>query len=164
MKSRGVLQRAKAIYTNVYKQTVLPLVEYVSFMMCLNNKKDTEKLQRLQNRSLRLCYDINVPTDMSTARLHENARIDRLSDRRNMALLCIMFDLRQSEMYKKQEVRATRATEGYIFDLVIPHTGLYNKSPYYVGANMWNRLPVNIRNMNKKEHFKREIRGCLNLF
>ena len=50
----------------IYKQTVLPLVEYVNFMMCLNNKQDVEKLQRLQNRSLRLCYTIHDPTTSTT--------------------------------------------------------------------------------------------------
>ena len=97
----------------IYKQTVLPLVEYVSFMMCFNNKLDVDKLQRLQNRSLRVCYNINIPTDISTTRLHENARIDKLGDRRNLALLCIMFDLRQKGMYEKKGNRITRATEGY---------------------------------------------------
>ena len=32
----------------VYKQTILPLVEYVSFMMCLNNVGEVEKLQRFK--------------------------------------------------------------------------------------------------------------------
>ena len=36
----------------VYKQTVLPLVEYVSFILYMNNKHDVDKLQKLQNRSL----------------------------------------------------------------------------------------------------------------
>ena len=48
---------------------------------------------------MRLCSDINVPADIGTVRLHENARIDKLCDRRNLALLCIMFDLHQIGMY-----------------------------------------------------------------
>ena len=139
----------------------LPLVEYVSFMLCLNNKHDIEKLQRLQYRSLRLCYKINVPTDVSTIRLHENARVDKLCDRRNLALLCIMFDLRQKGLYEKKSTRITHATDGYRFELLTPHKELYAKSPHYVGANMWNRLPANVQNMNNKEHFKRELRRRL---
>ena len=146
----------------IYKQTVLPLVEYVSFMLCFNNKLDVDKLQRLQNRSLRVCYNINIPTDISTTRLHENARIDKLGDRRNLALLCIMFDLRQKGMYEKKGNRITRVTEGYTFELSIAHMGLFVKSPYYIGANMWNRLPVNIQKMNNKERFKNEIKSRLN--
>ena len=32
----------------LYKQTMLPLVEYVSFMLCLNTARDVEKLQKLK--------------------------------------------------------------------------------------------------------------------
>ena len=32
----------------VYKQTVLPLVEYASFILYMNNKHDVDKLQKLQ--------------------------------------------------------------------------------------------------------------------
>ena len=139
----------------------LPLVEYVSFMLCLNNKHDIDKLQRLQNRSLRLCYNINVPTDVSTICLHENARVDKLCDRRNLALSCIMFDLRQKGLYEKKSTRITCATDGYRFELLTPHKELYAKSPHFVGANIWNRLPANVQNMNNKEHFKRELRRRL---
>ena len=39
--------------------------------------------------------------------------------------------------------------------------GVYAKSPYYVGANMWNVLSFNIRNSNTKAHFKYEIKDHL---
>ena len=123
----------------IYKQTVLPLEEYVSFMMCLNNKHDIDKLQRLQNRSLRLCFNINNPMDMNINLLHENAKIAKLCDRRNLALMCIMYELCQNRMYEKTVNRPTRAAEGYMFDLTIPHMNVYSKSPYYTGANMWKK-------------------------
>ena len=66
----------------VYKQTVLPLSEYVSFVMTLNNKQDTDKLQKLQNRALRLCYNIYDPRDLTIARLHEMAKVELLYKRR----------------------------------------------------------------------------------
>ena len=91
----------------IYKQTVLPLVEYVSFMMSLNKKHDVEKLQRLQNRSLRLCYYIKIPREMSTDLLHGKAKMAKLCDRRNLALLNIMYDLCQNGMYEKIANRAT---------------------------------------------------------
>ena len=100
----------------IYKQTVLPLVEYVSFMMCLNNKHNIGKLQRLQNKSLRLYYNIDVPVEMNTTLLHDNAKIEKLCDRRNLALMCIMYDLCQNRLYEKIANRATRAADGYIFD------------------------------------------------
>ena len=73
----------------VYKQTVLPLTEYVSFVMCLNNKHDVDKLQKLQNRALRMCCNIQTPRDIRVLRLHDMAKIDMLYKRRMLQLLSI---------------------------------------------------------------------------
>ena len=62
----------------VYKQTILPLVEYVSFMLHLNNKHDADKLQKLQNRCLRMCFDVINTRDVTVQRLHEMAYINML--------------------------------------------------------------------------------------
>ena len=78
----------------IYKQTVLPLTEYVSYVMSLNNKHDVDKLQKLQNRALRMCYNIQDPRDVTIIRLHEMACIDMLYKRRMMQLLAIFYDHR----------------------------------------------------------------------
>ena len=57
----------------VYKQTILPLVEYVSYMLCLNPRLEVDKLQNLQNCCLRMCLNINNPREMSVAMLHSTA-------------------------------------------------------------------------------------------
>ena len=67
----------------VYKQTILPLVKYASFM-CLNNGRDVDKLQKLQNRCLRLCFDVYDPVEMGILRLHELARVNMLDVRRDV--------------------------------------------------------------------------------
>ena len=54
----------------VYKQTVLPFVEYISSLLFLNRKLDVDKLQKLQNKALRMCLDINDPREMSVLALH----------------------------------------------------------------------------------------------
>ena len=66
----------------VYKQTVLPLSEYVIFVMCLNNKHEVDKLQKLQNKALRLCYNIQSPKEMRVSLLHDMASVDSLYKRR----------------------------------------------------------------------------------
>ena len=54
----------------VNKQTILPLVEYVSFMLCLDSARDIEKLQKLQMRSLRLYLDIYKPMELCLRCVH----------------------------------------------------------------------------------------------
>ena len=99
----------------VYKQTILPLVEYVSFMLCFNNTRDVDKLQRLQNRCLRSCYDVYNPMDLGTDLLHLTARDNKLDLRRNIQLLNIMFSLKMKNMYEKESVRVTRNIDRYVF-------------------------------------------------
>ena len=71
----------------VYKQTIMPLVEYVSFVLNLNTKHEIDKLQRLQNKALRMCFNIRNPRDIGILDLHRRAKIDTLHRRRDMHLL-----------------------------------------------------------------------------
>ena len=70
---------------------------YVSFMLHLNNKHDVDKLQKLQNRCLRMCFDVINPRDVTVQRFHEMAHINMLYTRRDIQLLNIMFNLKKCE-------------------------------------------------------------------
>ena len=130
----------------VYKQTMLPLIEYVSFMLFFNRACDVEKLQKLQNRGLRLCFDVKNPRDMTVLRLHEISNLSYLSTRRYVHLAKLMFNLKQCNKYQKNAGRDTRGANSYNFDTDIVHLGIYSNSPYYVGAKLWNNFPMEIKN------------------
>ena len=148
----------------VYKQTILPLVEYASFMLCLNTVRDVDKVQKLQNRCLRLCFDVYDPVEMEILRLHELARVNMLDVRRDVQLLNIMFSLRLANKYKKENVRHTRSTEHFEFTTEICHKGIYVKSPYYKGVCLWNSIPIGYQNMIDSRCFKSSIKKHLNIF
>ena len=69
---------------------------------------------RLKNyrdfRTGRYVYYINTPVDISFCQLHDNARLDKLCVHRKIALLCIMYDLRQNNKYEKIGIRV----RGYV--------------------------------------------------
>ena len=90
----------------VYKQTVLPLVEYVCYLMYLNRKHDIDKLQKLQNRALRLCYKINDPRLISVPDLHQQAHLLTLDQRREKQLLLLMYVVSRKVEFVKP-IRAT---------------------------------------------------------
>ena len=142
----------------VYKQTILPLVEYVSYILCLNSQHDIDKLQKLQNRCLRACFDVNNPRDMSVTLLHTNARVDKLELRRNIQLLNIMFALKTNGQFKKVGNRNTRSTGKYVFQLDISHTSIYDKSPYVKGVGLWNQLPQETQTILDKFTYKNSIK------
>ena len=131
----------------VYKQTILPLIEYVSFILLFNRSCGIDKLQRLQNRCLHVCLDIHNPRDISVLRLHERRKISYLSMRRYTHLSKLMFNLAQNQKYKKIAGRKTRGNNSYNFETDM---GIYSNSPYYIGAKMWNNFPLDIKNMHEQ--------------
>ena len=145
----------------VYKQTVLPLTEYVSFVMTLNNKHDVEKLQKLQNRALRMCFNIYDHKDITISRLHELGNVDLLYKRRMLQLMNMMYENKIRSMHERIGVRNTRQTDKYIFDINLVNLELYSRSPYYIGSKFWNGLPKPVQDLNTKEKYKRAILDML---
>ena len=141
----------------VYKQTILPLTEYVSFVLSLNNKHEVEKLQKLQNRALRICYNVQNPTDVSTVRLHEMANVNMLHKRRMLQLMSIIYEKRLLSLNEKPIVRHTRRADKYTFDIKRVNLEIYGRSPYYIGGKLWNSLPKEVQEQRTKERFKRAI-------
>ena len=145
----------------IYKQTVLPLTEYVSFVMCLNNKNDVDKLQKLQNRALRMCYNIQNPRDISVSRLHTMANVDMLDKRRMTQLMCIIYDIAPSSQQNRVVLHNTRMATKNNIEIGLANMQLYSRSPYYVGGQIWNNLPKLTQELKTKERFKRAISGII---
>ena len=142
----------------VYKQTILPLVEYVSYMLFFNRKIDVDKFQKLQNRALHMCFDIYDPRDISLVDLHKNAKLLTLQARRDIHLINLMFDLRDVEGYINVPVVETRQANKIIFKLDRADCDVYKRSPYNVGGGLWNDLPAEIQLLENKMTFKDKIR------
>ena len=145
----------------VYKQTVLPLTEYVNFVMCLNNKQETDKLQKLQNKALRMCYNIQIPRDMRIGRLHEMANVDMLHKRRMLHLLGILYDNIQNYRQDRVITHNTRLAEKNNLVISRANTELYAKSPYCIGGTIWNDLPKHIQEQKTKDRFKCAIKDLI---
>ena len=141
----------------VYKQTVLPLTEYVSFVMCLNNKNDVEKLQKLQNRALRMCYNIQNPREMKILQLHNMANVDMLSKRRMLQLLSIIYDNATRLRPDRVVLHNTRLANKNNIEIHMANTQLYSRSPYYIGGKIWNSLPIQTQELKTKGQFKKAI-------
>ena len=122
-------------------------MEYVSFMLSFNRAGDVDKLQKLQNRCLRMCLDINSPRDITTNRLHKVATINRLETWRRIQLcIKIIFYLAQTNQFMKVRSRNTRAND----DMV--HLCIYSGSYYYKGARLWNDLQMDLRSTKVTQH------------
>ena len=111
-------------------------------MLCLNNARDIDKLQKLQNRCLRSCFNIYNPTEIGTDILHRTARVNTLNLRREVQLLNIMFTLKLNNKYKKESSSVTRNVDRYVFKTDIVHKDIYSRSPFFCGVTLWNSIPV----------------------
>ena len=96
--------------------------------------------------------------DIGTIKLHNMARIDTIQQRRDLSLLCMMYELKQLHLYE----RVIKQDDKYTFQPDIAAVGVYTRSPYYIGANLWNNLPVNIQQARTKAQFKCEVKPLLN--
>ena len=91
----------------------MPLVEYASFVINFSNRHDIDKLQKLQNRTLRVCYDVQNQRDRKVMDLREMAKIHTLQ-RKDMNLLYILYELHQNSEYEKQKEHIIGTGSRYI--------------------------------------------------
>ena len=108
----------------------MPLGEYVSFMLNMNTNQEVIKLQRLQNRALRMCFDVYNPMEISSNKLHIREKVSLLKERRDLNLLCLMYEMKQLHVYEQIGDRATRQGDKYVFQMDKSVVGAYVQSPY----------------------------------
>ena len=129
----------------IYKQAVLPIVEYAGFVLISCIVGQRRDLQTLQNNALRLCkryYLLDrVPIDL----LHEECTIIVLEQRRRKQLLRLMYLHSKHEGNVKRSVRLTRAVTKIVFKMPSKITGKYFHSPFYRGILLWNELNTDIQ-------------------
>ena len=100
MNLKSNFNKKKYIYSNKMSQFGKLKSWYINKQFCplsnmlalCYNACDVDKLQKLQNRCLRMCLNINKPRDISVSRLHEIARISiwMLDETFSYSILCIV--------------------------------------------------------------------------
>ena len=61
-----------------YKQTILPILDYVGFVCLSLNVEDKKDLQIMQNDALCFCYNIRLSDRVTIVNLHEQAELSSL--------------------------------------------------------------------------------------
>ena len=60
---------------SIYKQTILPVLDYAGFIIISCNKSDQHDLQILQNDALRTCFNVKRRDKLSIATMHKRAKL-----------------------------------------------------------------------------------------
>ena len=84
-----------------------------------------------------------------------------------MQLLDLMYDISDNPSYVMLPRANTRQADNISFATEIVRYDIYQKSPYYVGSNLWSKLSAEIQKKERRNDFKVAIRNlygnCINL-
>ena len=149
------------VLIKVYNSLIQPHFDYCNVVWGNCNKGLSEKLQRLQNRAARILmsasYDSNLD-DLFRAlgwrRLHYQ-RLEQKSILMYKTLHGMTPDYLRSRFVYRDNARAYRLrnTENKLV-LPQPRTDYLKRSFLYSGAQLWNNLPVDLRQASSLTDFK----------
>ena len=66
----------------IYKQAIIPILDYSGFMVLSLNIMEKRELQIMQNDALKLCYNVQLSDKISIQRLHKRVKLSSLEHRR----------------------------------------------------------------------------------
>ena len=148
---------------SVYKQTILPVLEYCGYLFNGVIQTQHKRLQLLQNRCLRT--SLNVRIKYHVRDLHIDAGIHQLSIRYDLQLMLLLYKYLYGSSHAHEELglvfqtgpacgRVTRSTNTGL--LVYPDSKKigFRKSPLYRGIDLWNSLNTSCRQANTKNIFR----------
>ena len=142
----------------VYRQTILPLLDYCGFLSMSGNKNSFVPLQTLQNDALRACVGYPDGYRMTRVELHKNAKLGSVYQRWDQQLLMIMYEESKRVDNIVEPVRATRQALKLNFRQYKLHNKKYTKSPYVRGKVIWDKLPRETQQLPCKIAFKNFIK------
>ena len=139
----------------VYKQTILPIIDYAIFLMIACTKEMKNDFQNLQNDILIICTMTCLADRVK--KLHEKCKIISLEQRMRKQLLWLMYILSRDHVFLQVPNRVTRNALKITFKVPNKITPVYEKSPFYIGTKLWNELSVETQDSTDIFEFKKHI-------
>ena len=141
----------------VYKSMILPLLDYNDHFQELWNAEKLSKLQKLQNWGLRIVYYDRDPK-LDVDEMHSEANIMKLKYRRIHHLVNIMYHRSKHDHYLDKRVMPTRQFAKVKFKVINPVVRKAFKSPNYLGAQLWDMLPLDTQSAPTYNMFKYKVK------
>ena len=108
---------------------ILPYFDYGDVFLINANQQLLGKIQRIQNRSLKICLGVDART--RTSDVHLRSKVARLADRRVAHLRNYMYKRSQDESYLDKRALNTRERDAKVFKVFIPKGEAYKRSVLY---------------------------------
>ena len=150
----------------VYKQMILPLLEYCNFVFNSGKKSKLDKVDRVQSKCIQIIensHDVQSrekETDLCTM-----FRIEPLQKRHEIQLACAMYRLSRNDRYIDHDTRRENLRSANKLRFKCPFTKVVKirKSPFHRGVDLWNSLKVEHHRAEYKERFKTLLKNSLGL-
>ena len=156
-KIRNIINNTQAL--TIYKSKILPYFDYGDIFYNKTYLRTIDKLQKLQNRALRLCllHDSRYNTNL----LHRESKVPFLGARRHTHLLNFVYPRTRDPSYTTECNRNLRRYEAPILHEIFPNNESFQRSILYQGAIAWNVLPIEERTIDNHLSFKNKQRNKL---
>ena len=145
----------------IYKAYILPILDYGDILYHTANVKYPNKLQRSQNKALKICLKQNMRTH--TVNIHNDANINYLVHRRYSHACIEGYKRSKKVRYRKIAKVNTRLNNGPTLVNKLPHTEAYKKSVEYYVSVIWNSLDAELRNIPSIHQFKQRLKNEMKL-
>ena len=142
----------------MYKQAILPFIDYAGFLLISCNIGSRRDLQVLQNNALCICLRYRMVDHVTIGQLHTEAHLQSLEQRRIFQLLNLMYDCSNSTEYLKTTGNRTRADSKVVFKIPTKCSTRFLNSPYYKGTQYWNVLDKNVQRAATPQIFKKYVK------
>ena len=141
----------------VYKQTILPIIDYSGFLLLSCSTGDIDELQVIQNDILRICNETRISDPVSIPELHRKCKIIGLKQRMQKQLLWLMYILSRNNCYLYEHPRQTRNAQKIVFKVPNRISPAYERTSYYIGTKLWNELDVDTQKIENVFAFKKKV-------
>ena len=158
VKIRPFLTKKAAVL--VYKNMILPILEYGDIFLHSASQAIRKKLQTLQNRALRCALQKDKYIESNT--LHKEAKLLKLKTLRHIHVLLHMYQLskllnfRLWKAHQPTGVR-TRSSKKKLITSRRPTNERYKSSITYQRPKLWNDLPSHLQKKTTYSEFKKLI-------
>ena len=144
----------------VYKAMILPLIDYNDHFQMLWTAEKLLKLQKLQNWGLRIVYCDRNPK-LGEDDMHMEANLTKLKYRRIQHLVGLMYHRSKCHHYLDNRDVRTRQFDKVKFKVITPVVKKAFRSPNYLGAQLWNMLPLDAQTAPTYSLFKYKVKRII---
>ena len=139
----------------IYKTMIVPYMDYADVIYQQANAEDLDKIQRLQNRALKLC--LRVAPRRETEIIHRTAKVPLLVNRRRSHVCNFMYKRMELGVNLDSPKIKTRSADAPRFILPTPNLHCYKRSVEYAGAKLWNNLSKDLKLIPNYLSFKHQV-------